>query len=167
VKQGPGTTPKLANVESHCRYAQEPLQFRALADAGLIKELACLRDSNAARRAKSPLQSASGFRRKGRMSMSPTISDRSIVVTAKDQVSCDLAGEAAILNITSGVYYGLDPIGARIWNLMQEPRAVADIQNAITDEYDVEPERCARDLVSLLEKLLAEGLIELKNGSGA
>ena len=99
--------------------------------------------------------------------MSTTISDRSVVVAAKDQVSCDLAGEAAILNIKNGVYYGLDPVGARIWNLMQEPRAVADIQNTITGEYDVEPERCARDLFGLLEKLLAEGLIEVKDGSGA
>ena len=57
--------------------------------------------------------------------MSATISDRSVVVAAKDQVSCDLAGEAAILNIKSGVYYGLDPVGARIWSLVQEPRKVA------------------------------------------
>src|SRR5271169_970724 len=99
--------------------------------------------------------------------MSMTISESSVVVVARDQVSCDLAGEAAILNVKSGVYYGLDPVGARIWNLMQEPRAVVEIQKAITDEYDVEPERCARDLASLLQKLLAEGLIEVKNGSGA
>jgi hypothetical protein len=97
------------------------------------------------------------------MNMSPTISDRTVVVAAKNQVSCDLAGEAAILNIESGVYYGLDPVGARIWTLMQEPREVVEIQNAITNEYDVEPEQCARDLVGLLEKLLAEGLIELKD----
>jgi hypothetical protein len=97
------------------------------------------------------------------MNMSPTISDRNVVVAAKNQVSCDLAGEAAILNIESGVYYGLDPVGARIWTLMQEPREVVEIQNAITNEYDVEPEQCARDLVGLLEKLLAEGLIELKD----
>ena len=99
--------------------------------------------------------------------MNPAISDQSIVVAAKDQVSCDLAGEAAILNIKNGVYYGLDPVGARIWSLMQEPRAVADIQNTITGEYDVEPERCARDLVGLLEKLLAEGLIEVKDDYSA
>lgn len=98
--------------------------------------------------------------------MSTTISDHSVVVATKDQVSCDLAGEAAILNIKSGVYYGLNPVGARIWNLMQEPRKVAEIQNEITNEYEVEPERCARDLVVLLEKLLAEGLIEVKSGSG-
>lgn len=99
--------------------------------------------------------------------MSSTISDHSVVVVTKDQVSCDLAGEAAILNIKSGVYYGLDPVGARIWNLMQEPRKVAEIQSEITNEYEVEPERCARDLVVLLEKLLAEGLIEVSDGSGA
>ena len=97
--------------------------------------------------------------------MNPTITDRSVVVVAKDQVSCDLAGEVAILNVKNGVYYGLDPVGARIWNLMQEPRAVAEIQDAITNEYDVEPERCIRDLVGLLEKLLAEGLIEVKDSS--
>ena|SRR5215472_11904064 len=97
--------------------------------------------------------------------MSLNLSDRSVVVAAKDQVSCDLAGEVAILNIKNGVYYGLDSVGARIWNLMQEPCAVADIQNAITTEYDVEPERCARDLASLLEKLYAEGLIEVKDDS--
>ncbi|MBZ5659092.1 MAG: PqqD family peptide modification chaperone [Acidobacteriia bacterium] len=99
--------------------------------------------------------------------MNPVISVQSIVVAAKDQVSCDLAGEAAILNIKNGVYYGLDPVGARIWSLMQEPRAVSDIQNTITGEYDVEPERCARDLTELLEKLLAEGLIEVKDSSAA
>jgi hypothetical protein len=99
--------------------------------------------------------------------MGTILSDHSVVVVARDQVSCDLAGEAAILNIKSGVYYGLDPVGARIWNLMQEPREVAEIQNAITEEYDVEPDRCARDLADLLEKLLAEGLIEVKNGPGS
>src|ERR1700722_3182924 len=112
-------------------------------------------------------QWATGCKRQWRKNMKQTISDRSVVVATKDQVSCDLAGEAAILNIKSGVYYGLDPVGARIWNLMQEPRAVIEIQNTITGEYDVEQEQCARDLISLLEKLLAEGLIEVKNGPDA
>jgi Coenzyme PQQ synthesis protein D (PqqD) len=99
------------------------------------------------------------------MLMNAMISGRSVVVAAKDQVSCDLAGEAAILSIKNGIYYGLDSVGARIWSLVQEPREVAEIQNTITGEYDVEPEQCARDLVGLLEKLLAEGLIEVKDGS--
>ena len=99
--------------------------------------------------------------------MSATISNRSIVVAAKGQVSSDLAGETSILSIQSGVHYNLDPIGARIWSMMQEPRAVAEIQNTIASEYDVEPERCARDVVVLLEELHAQGLIEVKENSVA
>ncbi len=97
--------------------------------------------------------------------MGVSISEKSVVVATKNQVSCDLAGEAAILNVKSGVYYGLDPVGARIWDLMQQPRVVAEIQQTIVGEYDVESERCARDLFQLLDKLLAEGLIEVKDGS--
>jgi len=97
--------------------------------------------------------------------MSPILSRRSIVVAAKDQVSCDLAGEAAILNIKNGVYYGLDPVGARIWQLIQQPRSVDEVRETLVGEYEVEPERCAQDLVALLEQLLAEGLIEVREGA--
>jgi hypothetical protein len=100
------------------------------------------------------------------MAMNPTIRGRSVIVAVKDQVSCNLAGEAAILNIKSGVYYGLDPVGARVWSLLEDPRTVDDIRSTIVDEYDVEPERCERDLIVLLEKLLAEGLIEVKASAG-
>ena len=88
---------------------------------------------------------------------------RSIVVTGKDQVSCDLGGEAAILNLSSGVYYGLDAVGARIWNLIQEPRNVSDIRDALLKEYDVDPDRCERDLLALLHDLAAGGLIEVRD----
>jgi hypothetical protein len=66
------------------------------------------------------------------------VSISSIVVAVKDQLSCDLAGEAVILNLKSGMYYGLDPVGARIWQLIQVPMAVKHIQDTILDEYDVE-----------------------------
>ena len=92
---------------------------------------------------------------------------QSIVVAATDQVSCDLGGEAAILNIANGVYYGLDPVGAQIWNLIQKPRSVTDIRDTILREYDVTPAECERDVISLLKKLLAEGLIEVRDGAAA
>jgi hypothetical protein len=95
---------------------------------------------------------------------SGNLSVESIVVAATDQVSCDLGGEAAILNIKNGVYYGLDPIGAQVWNLIQKPHRVAEIREAVVRDYDVEPERCERDVITLLESLLAEGLIEVQNG---
>jgi hypothetical protein len=95
------------------------------------------------------------------------VSGCSIVVAAKDQISCDLAGEAVILNLKSGVYYGLDAVGARVWNLIQEPMIVNDVRDAILKEYDVEPGRCEGDLLALLHQLVSEGLIEVKNEASA
>lgn len=89
-------------------------------------------------------------------------SDQSVVAATKDQVSCSLGEEAAILNTKEGIYYGLDPVGAQIWQLLQTPRKVADIQAVLMREYDVEPERCQRDLLALLSDLLQAGLIEVR-----
>jgi hypothetical protein len=97
----------------------------------------------------------------------PMITSAATVVVSKDQVSCDLAGEAAILGLKNGVYYGLDPVGARIWNLIQTPVLVSAVRDAIVQEYDVEAERCERDLVELLHKLTAEGLIEARSEAAA
>ena len=61
----------------------------------------------------------------------------SIVATAKDQVWCELAGEAVILNLKSGVYYGLSPVGARVWSLIQEPKIVSAVLDMLLEEYEV------------------------------
>jgi hypothetical protein len=91
-----------------------------------------------------------------------SLSEQSVVMVTKDQVSCNLGIEAAILNTKEGIYYGLDPVGTEIWKLLQTPRKVADIHEALLQDYDVEPERCQRDLMVLLEDLLAAGLIEVR-----
>jgi len=93
------------------------------------------------------------------------ISTSSVVVAAKDQVSSDLGEEVVILDLKQGVYYGLDAVGARIWNLIQEPRAVNEIRDVLLDEYEVEPERCERDLLTLLEELVAENLVRVRDGT--
>ena len=94
-----------------------------------------------------------------------TITPSTTVMASTDQVSCDLAGEAAILNLKNSVYYGLDTVGARIWTLVQEPITVGAVRDAMLREYDVEPERCERDLIDLLQKLAAEGLIAIKSAA--
>ncbi len=83
------------------------------------------------------------------------------MVAVSDQVSCDLGGEAAILHLKNGVYYGLDPVGARVWSLLQTPRNLAEIRDALLEEFEVQPERCERDLRDLIEELAAENLIEV------
>jgi hypothetical protein len=97
--------------------------------------------------------------------MSTTLSVGSRVVASREQVSCELGGEAAILNLKNSVYYGLDQVGARVWTLLQEPRSVKELRDVIVQEFEVTPERCESDLYALLEKLMAEGLVEAADGA--
>lgn len=84
------------------------------------------------------------------------------VIVAKDVVSCDLVEEAALLNLKDGVYYGLNPVGARIWNLIQKPRKVGEILEILLDEYDVDQDTCQNDLFELLEQLFENELIKVE-----
>ena len=81
--------------------------------------------------------------------MNRELSELSTVVAVKDQVSSDLGGEVAILDLTGGVYYGLDEVGSRIWELIQEPIVVNQIQATIVEEYDVDSVRVERDMLAL------------------
>jgi hypothetical protein len=72
-----------------------------------------------------------------------------------------LADEVIILGLKSGVYYGLNPVGARIWSLIQTPNTFEGILKSIVEEYEVERSQCEQDLRELLEKLLDEGLLEV------
>ena len=91
------------------------------------------------------------------------ISEDSIVTASKEQISSEIVGEAVILNLKSGVYYGLNEVGNRTWNLIQKPETVKGIKNTLLEEYDVEPESCEQDLLALLQELEAVGLIDVRN----
>jgi hypothetical protein len=96
-----------------------------------------------------------------RVTLTPDVLKSSIVVAIKEQISSDLAGEAVILNLKSGVYFGLNEVGAKIWSLIQNPKPICDLRDALLAEYEVEPEVCERDLLQLLQDLKAAGLIEV------
>jgi hypothetical protein len=90
------------------------------------------------------------------------ISDNTMVMLNENVVSCELDGEVAILNMNNGVYYGLNPIGAVIWELIENSVNVAQIIALVLTEYDVEKDLCRRDIFELLEELLKNGLVKIK-----
>jgi hypothetical protein len=90
------------------------------------------------------------------------LSLRTTVVVSSQQVSCPLGDEAAILNLKNNMYYGMNPVGVTVWSLLKQPKTVAEIRDAIVEEYEVEEERCERDLFTLLEEMRSEGLIEVR-----
>jgi hypothetical protein len=81
------------------------------------------------------------------------------VVATDRQVACEVGGEAVILHLDEGVYYGLNEVGARVWQLVQKPLTVAEIVDAIVAEYEVERAQCQRDVQELVAGLAEHKLV--------
>jgi hypothetical protein len=83
------------------------------------------------------------------------------VVAVPEQVSCEVGGDVAILSLANGVYYGLNPVGARIWQLIQQPIRVGDVLETLLAEYEVDEASCKSDLLRVLGELAGYELVAL------
>lgn len=92
------------------------------------------------------------------------ITEDATIVASSDLLCCELSEGAVILDLNSGVYYGLDVVGTFIWDLIQEPRSISAIVSAMLEEYLVDSERCRQDLKKLLAEMAQLKLIEVRNG---
>jgi hypothetical protein len=83
-----------------------------------------------------------------------------IVVASRDQASTVVGAEAIILGMTDGVYYGLDGVGSRIWELIQTPRSLGEVTDVLVAEFEVESDRAWEDLCALASDLISRGLVD-------
>jgi hypothetical protein len=94
--------------------------------------------------------------------MTHTVELSSILSASKNQVSANLSlddsGPVVILGLTEGMYFELNEVGARIWQLIQQPRSVQSLRDTLLDEYDVQIEQCEKDLLTLAGELVERGL---------
>ena len=80
------------------------------------------------------------------------------MVIREEVVFRELGGEAVLLNLKTGAYFGLDPVGTRVWQLLVEHGSVAQVMDLLLGEYDVDRERLEHDLLELCGELCATGL---------
>lgn len=78
----------------------------------------------------------------------------------------ELDGETVLLNLTSGVYFGLDEVGTRIWHLIGEHRNLGAVIEALSTEYDADRAEIEKDVLDLTEQLLAKSLLTLDAPAG-
>jgi hypothetical protein len=67
--------------------------------------------------------------------------------------------ETVMLDLAQGAYYGLDPVGARIWQLLAEGKTLAEVCDAIMAEYEASRDTIEGDLLTLVDDLMKQGLI--------
>jgi hypothetical protein len=76
-----------------------------------------------------------------------------------DVLCRELEGEAVLLDLGSGLYFGLNAVGTRVWQLVEQGTPAEDIAGRIAEEYDAPVDVIARDVARLLDELRARGLL--------
>ena len=99
------------------------------------------------------------------MSGKNPIGPDTVVAQIEELVSSDLDGETVMMSVENGKYYGMDAIGSRVWALIKQPRSVAELCDILLTEFNVDRERCEKDVLIFLNKLAEDKLIRIVHGS--
>src|SRR6058998_1541104 len=93
--------------------------------------------------------------------MTHSFSSRATV--APDLLFRLVGNEAVLLNLKTELYLGLDPVGTEMWVVLTNTSSIQAAYDSLLQEFDVDPARLRQDLNDFIEKLLAQGLIELSS----
>lgn len=90
-----------------------------------------------------------------------TISMQTRVAPAESVLFRDLDGEAVLLELESGTYFGLDEVGTRFWHVLTAHEQLGEALRALHEEFDVGIEPLRRDLCEFVKSLLARQLVRI------
>jgi hypothetical protein len=88
-----------------------------------------------------------------------TLNDRPVVPDVV--ISRELDGETVLLNLKTGIYFGLDAVGSDMWRAIKVAGALSEAVDTLRAQYDVDAEALRDDLLGLANDMLAKGLLEL------
>jgi hypothetical protein len=94
-----------------------------------------------------------------------TIPLSSTFSVSQEVLSQEVSGETVLLDMQSESYFGLDAVGTRIWQLLQENNHLQQVFDTMLEEYDVDKKQLETDLNELLDKLMDEELITIESAS--
>jgi Coenzyme PQQ synthesis protein D (PqqD) len=82
------------------------------------------------------------------------------VLVPEAVVAREVDGETVLLNLDTGIYFGLDAVGTEIWRAIQLKGSLHDALAAVEGEYDVDRSVLSADLLQLVSRMLAKGLLQ-------
>jgi hypothetical protein len=93
------------------------------------------------------------------------ISESATIAIAPDVLAGEVGAEIVMLSLRDGTYYGLDGVGVEIWRMLQTPVNVSHIVAVLVETYDVDADRCKRDVLSVISTLVERGLVEVRESA--
>ena len=89
------------------------------------------------------------------------IANEQVFGVSKDVLFQEVSGETVLLDLASEKYFGLDPVGTRVWQLLSEGVNLEAMLDTLLEEYEVGREQLEADVKDLLASLLDAGLVKL------
>lgn len=89
------------------------------------------------------------------------LASQAVVVRRGEPLSAPVDDELVMLDPRQSRYFGLDRVGRRIWDLIEEPVSVSALCTSLQIEFDVSAERCTADVIAFLERLHHAQLVEV------
>jgi len=86
-----------------------------------------------------------------------------MLVRNDEPVSVEVERSVVMMSLDLGKYFGLNEVGSRIWELLEQPRSMADLCAVLQQEFDVDPNACHEEVSEFLVTLAKEGLIQIDN----
>jgi hypothetical protein len=90
------------------------------------------------------------------------ISPETVVARQSDALTATVDDDMVMLDLRGSRYFGLDRVGRRIWELLEQPRSVQALCATLEGEFEVSTGTCHDDVVPFLEQLADAQLIELR-----
>lgn len=93
--------------------------------------------------------------------MTPMITLESTVQRNPELLASSIGDEVVMMSIENSAYYGLDPVGSKIWEMIAEPLLVSDLCEQLMERFDVLPSQCQVDVLKFLNELHTEGMLQI------
>ncbi len=90
------------------------------------------------------------------------ITTETVISQIEEIVASDIDGETVMMSVENGKYYGLDDIGSRIWELIEQPIKVSDLIDTLLKRFDVDREACKRDVLIFINELNEDRILQVR-----
>jgi PqqD family protein of HPr-rel-A system len=94
--------------------------------------------------------------------MAAMLDDAAIVARSGGPLTAEVEGETVMFDPSKGKYFSLAGVGGRIWDLLEQPRSVADVCHAVSAEFEIDASECQPEVVAFLDDLREAGLVEVR-----
>ncbi|MBN2613957.1 MAG: lasso peptide biosynthesis PqqD family chaperone [Bacteroidales bacterium] len=91
------------------------------------------------------------------------IAGSTVLQRRQNQLFSEIDGEVVMLSVENSEYYGMDTVGSRIWQLLENPLSFKSLVDALLEEYEVTEEQCTANTHTFIEQLAEKGLVEINS----